>query len=77
MDFEQPGAVPPFPVRVESVKWGSCAVFSVGEKMFAVAGNESPATSISLRGRRRAIPRTDDRPGIIPTYGASPWVCVQ
>ena len=80
MDFEAAKALcRTFPGAGESVKWGSCAVFSVGKKMFAVAGHESPATSISFKVEDDRFLELTDRPGIIPApYMARlKWVCVE
>lgn len=80
MDFEAAKALcRTFPGATESIKWGSCAVFSVGEKMFALARDETPVNGMSFKVEDDRFLELTDRPGIIPApYMARlKWVRVE
>jgi predicted DNA-binding protein (MmcQ/YjbR family) len=67
-----------FPGCTEDVKWGADLVFSVGEKMFAVTGNEQSARGISFKVEDQRFLELTDRPGIIPApyLARAKWVKV-
>lgn len=47
MDFERAKALCRiFPGATEDIKWDADLAFSVGEKMFAVTGDDSPAKKL-------------------------------
>lgn len=80
MDFEAAKALcRTFPGCTEDIKWGADLVFSVGLKMFAVTGNEKPATSISFKVDDERFLELTDRPGIIPAayMARAKWITVQ
>ena len=67
MDFERAKALcRTFPGATEDIKWGADLVFSVGEKMFAVTGDDSPAKGMSFKVDDERFLELTDRPGIIP-----------
>jgi predicted DNA-binding protein (MmcQ/YjbR family) len=84
MDFEAAKAVcRGFAGSTEDIKWGCDAVFSVGGKMFAVAGtpvtgSEAPASGISFKVEDERFLELTDRPGIIPApyLARARWVKV-
>jgi predicted DNA-binding protein (MmcQ/YjbR family) len=84
MDFEAAKAVcRGFAGSTEDIKWGADAVFSVGGKMFAVAGtpvagSEAPASGISFKVEDGRFLELTDRPGIIPApyLARARWVKV-
>jgi predicted DNA-binding protein (MmcQ/YjbR family) len=89
MDFEAAKAVcRGFAGSTEDIKWGCDAVFSVGGKMFAVAGtpvagtpvagSEAPASGISFKVEDGRFLELTDRPGIIPApyLARARWVKV-
>jgi predicted DNA-binding protein (MmcQ/YjbR family) len=67
-----------FPGCTEDIKWGADLVFSVGGKMFAVTGNERPATGMSFKADDDRFLELTDRPGIIPApyLARAKWVHV-
>ncbi|MGZ3291554.1 MAG: MmcQ/YjbR family DNA-binding protein [Xanthobacteraceae bacterium] len=67
-----------FPGCTEDIKWGADLVFSVGEKMFAVTGNEPSARGISFKVEDQRFLELTDRPGIIPApyLARAKWVRV-
>ena len=80
MDFEAAKALcRTFPGCTESVKWDTNAVFSVGEKMFAIARYELPANGMSFKVEDERFLELTDRPGIIaaPYLARAKWVCVE
>lgn len=80
MDFEAAKEVcRSFPGCTEDIKWGADLVFSVGDKMFAVTGNESPASGMSFKVDDDRFLELTDRPGIIPApyLARAKWVYVQ
>src|SRR4051812_29860667 len=80
MDFETARAVcRSFPGCTEDIKWGADLVFSVGEKMFAVTGEATPAAGISFKVDDERFLELTDRPGIIPApyLARAKWVYVQ
>jgi predicted DNA-binding protein (MmcQ/YjbR family) len=79
MDFEAAKAVcRGFPGCTEDIKWGADLVFSVGDKMFAVTGNEAPAQGMSFKVEDERFLELTDRPGIIPApyLARAKWVYV-
>ena len=67
MDFEAAKVLcRSFAGCTEDIKWGAALVFSVGEKMFAVTGNATPAEGISFKVEDDRFLELTDRPGIIP-----------
>ncbi|MBC7452201.1 MAG: MmcQ/YjbR family DNA-binding protein [Massilia sp.] len=50
----------------EDIKWGSSRVFSVGGKMFAITGTETPTGAISFKVDDDRFLELTDRPGMIP-----------
>jgi predicted DNA-binding protein (MmcQ/YjbR family) len=68
-----------FPGCTEDIKWGADLVFSVGEKMFAVTGNEASARGISFKVEDDRFLELTDRPGIIPApyLARVKWVHVE
>jgi predicted DNA-binding protein (MmcQ/YjbR family) len=79
MDFEAAKALcRGFPGCTEDIKWGADAVFSVGDKMFAVTGSEVPAKGISFKVDDERFLELTDRPGIIPApfLARAKWVHV-
>ena len=80
MDFEKAKALcRSFPGSTEDIKWGADLVFSVGEKMFAVTGNEAPAKGMSFKVDDERFLELTDRPGIIPApyLARAKWVYVE
>jgi predicted DNA-binding protein (MmcQ/YjbR family) len=80
MDFEAAKALcRTFPGCTEDIKWGADLVFSVGEKMFAVTDNASPASGISFKVDDDRFLELTDRPGIIPApyLARAKWVYVE
>src|SRR4051812_47765670 len=80
MNFEAAKALcRTFPGCTEDIKWGADLVFSVGEKMFAVTGNASPATGMSFKVDDDRFLELTDRPGIIPApyLARAKWVYVE
>ncbi len=80
MDFEAAKALcRTFPGCTEDVKWGADAVFSVGEKMFAVARSDVPARGMSFKVDDERFLELTDRPGIIPApyLARAKWVYVE
>ena len=80
MDFERAKALcRTFPGVTEDIKWGEDLVFSVGEKMFAVTGNASPATGMSFKVEDERFLELTDRPGIIPApyLARAKWIYVE
>jgi len=80
MDFEAAKALcRTFPGATESIKWGADAVFSVGEKMFAVTRHEAPANGMSFKVEDERFLELTDRPGIIPApyLARAKWVYVE
>jgi predicted DNA-binding protein (MmcQ/YjbR family) len=79
MDFEAAKALcRTFAACTEDVKWGADLVFSVGEKMFAVTGNTTPAEGISFKVEDDRFLELTDRPGIVPApyLARAKWVHV-
>jgi predicted DNA-binding protein (MmcQ/YjbR family) len=79
MDFEAAKALcRSFPGCTEDIKWGADAVFSVGEKMFAVTGSAVPAEGMSFKVEDERFLELTDRPGIIPApyLARAKWVYV-
>ncbi len=79
MDFEAACALcRTFPGCVEDIKWGCDSVYSVGLKMFAASGSETPATGISFKVDDERFLELTDRPGIIPApyLARAKWVHV-
>src|SRR3954464_11521822 len=77
MDFEAAKALcRSFPGCHEDIKWGADAVFSVGDKMFAVSGSQVPAQGISFKVDDERFLELTDRPGIIPApyLARAKWV---
>ncbi len=66
------------PGATEDTKWGEDLVFSVGEKMFAVACNTAGADKISFKVDDDAFLALTDRPGFIPApyLARAKWVQV-
>jgi predicted DNA-binding protein (MmcQ/YjbR family) len=64
------------PGATEDIKWGADLVFSVGDKMFAVTGNDDAATGISFKVEHERFLELTDRPGIIaaPYLARAQWV---
>jgi len=80
MDFEAAKDVcRRFPGCTEDIKWGADLVFSVGDKMFAVTRNASPASGMSFKVDDDRFLELTDRPGIIPApyLARAKWVYVQ
>ncbi|WP_229496045.1 MmcQ/YjbR family DNA-binding protein [Massilia polaris] len=80
MDFERAKALcRTFPGATEDIKWGADLVFSVGEKMFAVTGDESPAKGMSFKVEDERFLELTDRPGIIPApyLARAKWIYVE
>jgi predicted DNA-binding protein (MmcQ/YjbR family) len=80
MDFEAAKQLcRSLPGCTEDIKWGADLVFSVGDKMFAVTGNEAPAAGISFKVDDERFLELTDRPGIIPApyLARAKWVYVQ
>jgi predicted DNA-binding protein (MmcQ/YjbR family) len=80
MDFEAAKAVcRSLPGCTEDIKWGADLVFSVGDKMFAVTGNEAPSEGMSFKVEDERFLELTDRPGIIPApyLARARWVRVQ
>jgi predicted DNA-binding protein (MmcQ/YjbR family) len=80
MDFELAKAVcRSLPGCTEDIKWGADLVFSVGDKMFAVTGNDAPAEGMSFKVDDDRFLELTDRPGIIPApyLARAKWVYVQ
>lgn len=80
MDFERAKALcRTFPGCTEDIKWGADLVFSVGAKMFAVTGDETPAKGISFKVDDDRFLELTDRPGIIPApyLARAKWVYVE
>lgn len=80
MDFEAAKALcRTFPGCTEDTKWGADIVFSVGLKMFAVTGDEVPATGMSFKVDDERFLELTDRPGIIPApyLARAKWVYVE
>jgi predicted DNA-binding protein (MmcQ/YjbR family) len=79
MNFEAAKALcRSLPGCTEDIKWGADLVFSVGDKMFAVTGNASPAEGISFKVDDERFLELTDRPGIIPApyLARAKWVHV-
>ena len=66
------------PGATEDIKWGADLVFSVGEKMFAVTGNEA-ADGISFKVDDDRFLELTDRPGIVPApyLARAKWVKIE
>jgi predicted DNA-binding protein (MmcQ/YjbR family) len=80
MDFEAAKALcRSFPGCTEDIKWGADAVFSVGEKMFAVTASAVPAKGMSFKVDDDRFLELTDRPGIIPApyLARAKWVYVE
>ena len=80
MDFEAAKAwCRTFPGCTEDVKWDANLVFSVGLKMFAVTGTETPAKGISFKVDDERFLELTDRAGIIPApyLARAKWVYVE
>lgn len=80
MDFERAKALcRSFPGATEDIKWGADLVFSVGEKMFAVTNNDSPADGMSFKVDDERFLELTDRPGIIPApyMARAKWIYVE
>jgi predicted DNA-binding protein (MmcQ/YjbR family) len=80
MDFERAKALcRTFPGATEDIKWGEDLVFSVGEKMFAVTRDGSPATGMSFKVEGERFLELTDRPGIIPApyLARAKWIYVE
>ncbi len=80
MDFEAAKALcRTFPGCTEDVKWDCNAVFSVGERMFAVTNTETPANGMSFKVDDERFLELTDRPGIIPApyLARAKWVYVE
>jgi predicted DNA-binding protein (MmcQ/YjbR family) len=79
MDFEAAKVLcRSFAGCTEDIKWGADLVFSVGEKMFAVTGNATPAEGMSFKVEDDRFLELTDRPGIIPApyLARAKWVHV-
>lgn len=65
-----------FPGATEDVKWGDNLVFSVGAKMFAVLGLESPTLGIKCTPER--FDELLSRPGMTPSkyLARAQWITV-
>lgn len=67
MDFEAAEALcRSFAGCTEDIKWSNNLVFSVGGKMFAATGTETPTAAISFKVEDDRFLELTDRPGIIP-----------
>ncbi len=66
------------PAVTEDIKWGNDLCFSVGGKMFCVAGLQTP-TSVSFKVRDDEFDEMSSRPGLSPApYVARyKWVLVE
>jgi predicted DNA-binding protein (MmcQ/YjbR family) len=66
------------PGATEDIKWGEDLVFSVGEKMFAVTGNDDKAAGISFKVDDDRFLELTDREGIVPSpyLARAKWVRV-
>ena len=66
------------PHATEDIKWGNDLCFSIGSKMFCVAGLQSP-TSVSFKVRDEEFDEMVDRTGVIPApyLARYKWVLVQ
>lgn len=79
MDFEKAkNLCRSFPGATEDIKWGADVVFSVGEKMFMVTGQDAPQ-GMSLKVEDERFLELTDRPGIIPApyLARAKWVRVE
>jgi predicted DNA-binding protein (MmcQ/YjbR family) len=63
----------------EDIKWGHDLVFSVGNKMFCVAGLDESPTSASFKVTEEAFEEMSSRPGFKPApYVAKyKWVLIE
>lgn len=80
MDFEAAKALcRTFPGCSEDIKWENNAVFSVGQKMFAVSDTGVPASGISFKVDNARFLELTDRPGIVPApyLARAKWVYVE
>jgi len=80
MDFEAAKKLcKSFPGVTVDTKWGANLVFSVGLKMFAVTGDEVPATGMSFKVDDERFLELTERPGIIPApyLARAKWVYVE
>ena len=80
MDFERAKALcRSFPGATEDIKWGADLVFSVGEKMFAVTRDGSPANGMSFKVEDERFLELTDRPGIVPApyMARAKWIYVE
>lgn len=66
-----------FPHVTEDIKWGNDLCFCIGDKMFCVAGLQTP-TSVSFKVKDEEFDEMSSRPGIEPApYVARyKWVLV-
>jgi predicted DNA-binding protein (MmcQ/YjbR family) len=80
MDFETAKALcRTFPGATEDCKWETRAVFSVGQKMFAMSDHAVPAEGICFKVEDERFLELTDRPGIIPApyLARAKWVYVE
>lgn len=80
MDFEAAKALcRTFPGATEDLKWDTRAVYSVGEKMFAMSDHAVPATGICFKVEDERFLELTDRHGIIPApyLARAKWVHVE
>lgn len=80
MDFEAAKALcRTFPGATEDRKWETRAVYSVGDKMFAMSDYAVPATGICFKVDDERFLELTDRPGIIPApyLARAKWVYVE
>ncbi|MGZ8289785.1 MAG: MmcQ/YjbR family DNA-binding protein [Telluria sp.] len=80
MDFESAKALcRTFPGATTDIKWGADLVFSVGEKMFAVTGDDVPAKGMSFKVEDDRFLELTDRRGIIPApyMARNKWIYVE
>jgi predicted DNA-binding protein (MmcQ/YjbR family) len=68
-----------FPHATEDVKWGNVLAFCVGQKMFAVTGLETSASSLSFKCTPEKFAELVERDGIIPAHYVARyhWVTVE
>lgn len=67
------------PGATENIKWGADLVFSVGEKMFAVAGDCTAKGGISFKVDDDRFLELTDRKGIVPApyLARAKWVLIE